>query len=299
MHDYYIPRSIDYDKLINIMNRELSKAEFLLKSNTSSVKSESSSLKIKLKLNPKDLASSTSTLICETPTPKPKVKKEKEVLTFKPSANITEVSFSDVPPTDQDKPPIKLVMKIPKLFESEVPPLPQPVASQVESVKPIKLKIKTQDMVTVVASSIPQAVEESESSPKSEDNSESEAEIRNEDDEFMHEIKNSYQDDEFFYTSVKIRGTTARTSKKAKLEHAQGSGEPGEEKKSKKRKLKDTEAKANAPETPEVSKSGSQEETLGNKPEKPEVDTNNSQDSRTVDSDEDQEYKIEDEVNNC
>lgn len=296
MHDYYIPRSIDYDKLINIMNRELSKAELLLKSNTSSVKSESSSLKIKLKLNPNDLASSTSTLICEKPTPKPKVKKEKEVLTFKSSANITEVSFNDVLPTDQDKPPIKLVMKIPKVFESEVPPLPQPVASQVEPVKPIKLKIKTQDMVTVVASSVPQAVEESESSPKSEENSESEAEIRNEDDEFMHEIKNSYQDDEFFYTSVKIRGTTARTSKKAKLEHAQG--ETGEEKKSKKRKLKDTDAKANASETPEGSKSGSQEETVGSKLEKPEVDTNNSQDSRTVDSDEDQEYKVEDEVNN-
>ncbi len=279
----------------------------MLKSNTSNNKAENS-LKIKLKLNPNDLASSTSTLICEKPVSlnaKPKVKKEKEVLSFKPSANVTEIKFDDYP-TEQDKPPIKLVMKIPKIFSESEAGL---VKIENEPIKPIKLKIKTQDMVTVVATS------QFKESPKYEEKSESDAEIRNEDDEFMHELKNSYQDNEFFYPSLKICGTTARTSKKAKkldstptdkLEAA----EAGEEKKSRKRKLKPQAAQyleskkekidqdAKTSEIAEADKaSDAQENKINSKAAKPDIDTNNSQDSKTIDSDDDQEFRVEDEVN--
>jgi lysine-specific demethylase PHF8 len=100
LHDYQIPRSIDHDKLMNMMNRELSKAEVLIKSNTSHNNNYSkNSLKIKLKLNPNDLASSTSTLICDKNqsgdenNTKKSSQKNKEILTFAATENIAEIKL--------------------------------------------------------------------------------------------------------------------------------------------------------------------------------------------------------------
>lgn len=169
------------------MNRELTKAEVLLKSKPQPAES---SLKIKLKLNPNNLASSTSTLITNdrslTDT-KPKTKKE--VLTFAPNEQINEIKLDPISnesltSQDTEQPPIRLVMKIPKAF-TELADACERKLEKTE-VKPIKLKIKNKN--SVLSAEV-----------KNESSSESDADekIKNEDDELMNELKNSYQDNDF------------------------------------------------------------------------------------------------------
>lgn len=320
LHDYQVPRTIDCEKLVNMMNRELYKAEVLLKSDAPT----ENSLKIKLKLNPTNLSSSTSTLVCDE---KPKAKKEKEVLAFAPNLNIPEIKIDhaeiqkvkeDKDPLEDDKlrPPIRLVMKIPKLYNACADSLltnPAIVETQSEPIKPIKLKIKTQDMVTI-ASNVKDDIEY-----------ESDAEMHNEDDELMNELKNSYQDNDFFYPSLKSCGTTARTSKKVKKEEMklepfvtnvnQSEVNDTGEKQSRKRKIKPHAAQylETKPESTNDSaiENGKQEikETEVESPknrlekmieknltkEKPEIDTGNSQDDSKAGESDDIDFNVEDE----
>jgi len=83
-------------------------------------------------------------------------------------------------------------------------------ATTSEAIKPIKLKIKTQDMV-MIATSLGENAEIAAYSPKEPDtpgttttttttddmNNNSDAEMNNEDDALMNELKNSYQDKDF------------------------------------------------------------------------------------------------------
>ena len=114
---------------------------------------------------------------------------------------------------------------------------------------------------------------------------------------------------------MKICGTTARTSKKAKQLDSTPTDKieaavAGEEKKSRKRKLKPQAAQyleskqekidqdAKTSEIAEADKaSDAQENKINSKAAMPDIDTNNSQDSKTIDSDDDQEFRVEDEVN--
>lgn len=104
-------------------------------------------------------------------------------------------------------------MKIPKKFNTDATGAAPLVEKTTEIIKPIKLKIKTQDMVTI-ASSVKVENDGDDDVPDAEDESDSESEIRNEDDVLMNELKNSYQDNDFVYPSLKSCGTTLRTSKK-------------------------------------------------------------------------------------
>lgn len=328
LHDYYIPRNIDCEKLISMMNRELSKAEILLKSGPPKIEQSSSenSLKIKLKLNPNNLASSTSTLVCDNNNNNKKSSKpKKEVLTYKPSANVMELKIDE--PVNQiekprqnldekkDQPPIKLIMKLPKVINEctdqleQKLDLPAVVSTTDPVIKSIKLKIKTQDMITI-ASNIKEDDELAEVS-----SSESEAEFKNEDDELMNELKNSFQDNDFVYPSLNRCGTTARTAKKAKqvdtapkLETfvtASSSSEPQEEKQTRKRKLKPHAAQylVGKQENSEKTELPKETDTESNakspaeaEPKLPDTDTNNSQaDSKTENSEDDREFQVDDE----
>jgi len=197
------------------MNRELAKAEVLLQQ--CDPPNSENSLKIKLKLNPNDLASSTSTLVVDKKAKQEfNSKPKKETLSFKASENIDEIKIDECLTKKEEikteshnsiQPPIRLVMKIPKLSRKNLDE-PEAHALPNEPIKPIKLKIKTQDMV-MIASSSGQNPEISTESSKEPDNPDtestttddmsnnSESEIYNEDDALMNELKNSYQDKDF------------------------------------------------------------------------------------------------------
>ena len=145
------------------MNRELTKAEVLMKSQPAE-----SSLKIKLKLNPNNLASSTSTLITND----------------RSIPNEIKVDEQSKKTNDAEQPPIRLVMKIPKAFADLADACERKI-EQTE-IKPIKLKIKNKNSVL-----------SAEVKNDSSSESEPEEKIRNEDDELMNELKNSYQDNDF------------------------------------------------------------------------------------------------------
>ncbi len=193
-----------------MMNRELSKAELLLQQQQPN---SENSLKIKLKLNPNDLSSSTSTLIVDKKPPQQlqqTSKPKKEILSFAAGENIDEIKLDDYQIKKEEgkidsgsQPPIRLVMKIPKVDKANL----DAQATTSEAFKPIKLKIKTQDMV-MIATSLGENTEIAACSPKEPDtpgtttttddmNNNSDAEMNNEDDALMNELKNSYQDKDF------------------------------------------------------------------------------------------------------
>jgi len=210
LHDYQVPRQINCEKLVCVMNRELAKADVISKSSSLSNSSETTSLKLKFKLNPKDLSSSTSQLVSNETKSKGK-KKPKEILDM--SGNEIEgirVEFEEAERPPQ-QPPIRIVMKIPKTFSD-------------------------------TAAQLTQKIELPKNSVESNLEYESEHEAAgNEDDKLLNEIKNSYQDNDFFYPSITSFGTTARTSKKLQKsagEVQSSSVDEPAEKQVRKRKLK-------------------------------------------------------------
>lgn len=138
-------------------------------------------------------------LICDKKTQEAKTTKtsKREILTFAQHDNVPAIKLEDCDTTmATEQPPIKLVMKIPKKFNTDATGAAPLVEKTTEIIKPIKLKIKTQDMVTI-ASSVKVENDGDDDVPDAEDESDSESEIRNEDDVLMNELKNSYQDNDF------------------------------------------------------------------------------------------------------